>query len=155
MTLIKRKKSNKMSPLLYNDFDETFDIDSLLNESFMFPAFSKRNHFSRIPAANICDKNKEFIIEIAIPGMRKKDFNINIDNNLLEIEVEKEEELEKEKENYTKREYDYTSIYRSFKLPELVLSDEIKAEYENGILKIHLPKAVETKRKPIKEIDVM
>ena len=88
-------------------------------------------------AVNIKENDKEFIVELAAPGMNKKDFHIDIDNKMLEIKVEREEEKVEKETDYTRKEYDYSSFYRAFDLPENVKEDKIKAEYNNGILKVH------------------
>jgi len=98
-----------------------------------------------IPAANIKENEKSFDIEIAVPGMKKEDFKINLENNVLTISSEKEEEKNEEKKNYTRKEFVYGSFSRSFTLPKIVETEQINAVYENGILNIQLPKKEEAK----------
>lgn len=99
------------------------------------------------PAANIIDNEKEFTIELAAAGMNKEDFNLKIEDDMLNISVEKKEVEEKDELNYTRREFRYDGFSRSFSLPEIVDQDKIKAEYNNGILSISLPKSDEEKIK--------
>jgi HSP20 family protein len=96
-----------------------------------------------IPAVNIKEENNKFVLEMAAPGLKKDDFNINLDNYVLTISSEKKEEQKEDKDNYTRREFLYTSFSRSFTLPKTVDIDKIKADYKNGILTVTLPKKEE------------
>ncbi|MHB9147448.1 MAG: Hsp20/alpha crystallin family protein [Candidatus Amoebophilus sp.] len=109
-----------------------------------------------VPAVNIVEKPDKFLVHLAIPGMDRNDFKINIDNGVLSVASEKEEEHEeKDKESkYTRREFCYQSFKRSFTLPESVQADKIEAKYENGILEIILPKHEVARVKPVKQIPV-
>ena len=102
-------------------------------------------HDGFIPAANITENEKSFDIEIAAPGMKKEDFKINLENNVLTVSTVKEEEKKEETKNYTRKEFVYGSFSRSFTLPRTVETEQIKASYENGILNIELPKREEAK----------
>jgi len=93
-----------------------------------------------VPAVNIVENEKGFLIEMAAPGLTKKDFNIAIENGLLTISAEKKVEKEEENKNYTRKEYSFEEFSRSFTLPENVSEDKIKAHYEDGILKLELAK---------------
>lgn len=110
---------------------------------------------SRIPSANINETEKEYKIELAAPGLDKKDFKVAVDNGVLYVSSEKEEDRQEEDKNYTRREYSYNSFRRSFSLPENCISDKIKAQYENGILNLILPKKEVTIMKPASEIPVL
>jgi HSP20 family protein len=113
------------------------------------------NTNTTLPSVNISEKDSEFIIELAAPGMHKNDFKINVENNQLNISSEKKEEKETKKEKYTRKEFSYQSFQRSFQLPsELVDSNKISAEYKEGILRILLPKKEEAKPKPAKAISI-
>lgn len=109
-----------------------------------------------LPAANVRETSDSFEVEIAAPGMSKKDFRIEMDNNLLTVFSEKQEENElKEEERYTKKEFSYQAFRRSFTLPKDVVDDDkIQAKYENGILRLSIPKKEEAKPKPPKKIAV-
>lgn len=115
--------------------------------------FSEIN--STLPAVNIRETNDDFHIEVAAPGMRKDDFKVELDDNLLVISSEKRDEREGKNDNYTRREFSYRSFQRSFTLPEkLVNGDKIKAEYRDGILHITVSKKEEAKAKPAKVIKI-
>lgn len=92
------------------------------------------------PAVNIKEEEKEFVLELAAPGLKKEDFKINLENHMLTISKETKEENKEEKTNFTRREFVYNSFSRSFKLPKIILENKIKADYVDGILRITLPK---------------
>jgi len=151
MALIRRREG--FLPSLRSDLQEFFDVDRFFNEpSFDLPFWDGRR-YAMVPATNIFENKDEFVVEVAAPGLAKKDFHLDIDNNVLEIKVEKEKETKEEKKDYTRKEYDYSGFVRFFTLPETVKTEKIKAEYENGILMVHLPKVPEVK-KAVKEIPV-
>lgn len=145
MTPIVRKNGN---PSLFTDkwLSDFFETDRFFDADWL-----KRTQ--EVPAVNVVEKEKEFEIQMAAPGLTKKDFNITIENGVLSIFVEKEVENEAKDENYTRKEYSYTNFARSFNLPESVKTEKVDAWYENGILKLVLPKVVEAKVKP-KAIEV-
>lgn len=130
--------------LLDRDF---FDIDSDL-----FPARLGVN----VPSVNIKETPKDYLLEVAAPGLERKDFKIEVDNHMLTISAEKEEKKEEKKESngYSRKEYSFNSFCRSFTLPENVKEGNIDAKYENGILKVTVPKAKETQVKPAHKIPV-
>ena len=107
---------------------------------------SHRCDFNR-PAANIIDNEKDFNIELAVPGMAKDDFSINLENDILTISVERKEEEVKEERNFTRREFRYDGFSRSFSLPDTIDQEKIKADYNNGVLSVMLPKSEEAKIK--------
>src|SRR5690606_32294216 len=86
-----------------------------------------------------------FHIELAAPGLKKEDFNINLDRNVLSISAELRSEHKDNQKNYSKREYSYNSFVRSFTLPESADDNGIEAEYVNGVLKISIAKREEAK----------
>lgn len=137
MTLVKRKN-------LFTDFFE--------NENF-FDTFSKE-WVNRIPSVNITENGKEFKIELGAPGLKKDDFKIDIDNSTLTISAEKEDEHKEKNEHFTKKEFSYSSFSRSFILPETVDKNQVKAKYEDGLLKIHISKKEEAKQDQKKLIKV-
>ncbi|GIV36272.1 MAG: heat-shock protein [Cyclobacteriaceae bacterium] len=131
MALIKRTGL----PLLFNEGWLTDLFDS---ERFFDSGWMKR--IQVVPSVNIVEKEKAFELEVAAPGLDKKDFNITVDNGVLTIACEKEGSKEEKDKNYTRKEYSYTNFARSFTLPDNIKSDEVIAKYENGILHITLPK---------------
>lgn len=111
---------------------------------------------SSLPAVNIRETADSFEVEMAAPGMSKKDFSIELENNLLTISSEKQQEnQEKEGERFTKKEFSFLSFKRSFTLPKGVVDDDkIQAKYENGILSLRIPKKEEAKPRPPKKIAI-
>ena len=117
--------------------------NGLLND-FENDLFKPKNN-SDVPAVNIQEDEKQFLLELAVPGMKKDDFKIDLENQVLTISSEIKEETEETENNYTRREFVYTSFSRSFTLPKSIVAEKIKADYKDGILKISLPKNKETK----------
>lgn len=106
-----------------------------------------------VPAVNIRDDKDSFVMELAAPGLKKDDFKISLDNQLLTISSERKEEKEEQNENYTRREFVFNSFSRSFTLPKTIVFDKIKADYKDGILVVKLPKK-EEEAKLTREIKV-
>lgn len=140
-------------PSLFDDFlrPSPFLGSSLFDVDFeMLPA---RVGFN-VPSANITESEKDYLIELAAPGLTKKDFKVEMDNGMLTISAEKKEEKKEVEGAYSRREYSYNSFSRSFTLPENCKSDKIDAKYEDGVLKLMLPKKEITPMKSKKEITV-
>jgi len=126
-------------------------FDSFLNEDYRPYRTLKRNCG---PAANIIENKESFVLDIAVPGMNKNDFKVNLENDLLTISLEKKEEKAEERTNYTRKEFSFDAFSRSFSLPESVNAEKIKAEYKEGILSIVIPKKDEAKVVSNKEIKI-
>ena len=108
-----------------------------------------------MPAVNITEDKDVYKIHVAAPGLDKKDFNIDVEGNMLTISSEKEETREEKEDRLTRREYNYSSFSRSFTLPETVVTEKIEAAYEGGELKVILPKKEEAKKAmPSKHITI-
>lgn len=107
-----------------------------------------------VPAVNIVEKQNHFEISLAAPGMKKDDFNIDVEGNLLTISAESEQKQEERDERHTRQEFNYTSFSRAFTLPDGVMRDKIDASYENGLLRLMLPKTEEAKKTASKHIAV-
>jgi HSP20 family protein len=102
---------------------------------------------SLIPAVNIVQSDKNYAVEVAAPGLKKNDFKIEVEDGILTISAEKEEEKEDKNKRYTRREYSYNAFSRSFVLPDNVKATDVKAQYEDGVLRINVPKMqVEAKK---------
>lgn len=129
-------------------------MDDILNKNFGNEFVSNFNTGITLPAVNVLNTDDEFIVEMAVPGLKKDDFDINLDNQLLSISAEIYSENEEKKDNYTRREFGYSSFKRTFSLPETVETEKINAKYEDGLLKVTLPKRDEAKKKPSKQIKV-
>jgi HSP20 family protein len=129
------------SPFLSNLFDDDF-----------FPVLTTRT--SSMPAVNIKEDEKNYTLELAIPGMDKKDLKIDINEDVLTISSETKNESEEEKDGYKRKEFSYSTFCRSFYIPENVNRDKIGASYKDGILNIELPKMEEEKSKITKTIKI-
>ena len=136
-------RRNRMPGLL----DEFFGTD-WLNDNYM------RDFTPTVPAVNISEDNQEYRIEVAVPGLNKKDVKIDLHNNVLTISSEKKEDTEEKKEDYMRREFYYSSFKRSFTLPETVDRDKIKASHNEGILTVNIPKKPEAVEKGPKQISI-
>ncbi|CDS92058.1 MULTISPECIES: Hsp20/alpha crystallin family protein [Sphingobacterium] len=147
MKLAKRNLNNFsiFSPM-FNDFNR-----ELLN-------WGNSNYSSTsttVPSVNIKEDGDTFEVEVAAPGMSKDDFKITLDGNLLTISSAKEEKNEEKRDNYTRREFSYQSFQRSFELHrDVVDQDNIEARYENGLLRLTIPKKEEAKQKEPRLIEI-
>jgi len=147
MSIVKRSQDYPLWPKFINDF---FDRDWM---DFSMRNFSDTN--TTLPSINIKEDKEGFDVEMAAPGLDKKDFKIELENNVLTISSEKKVENEiKEGQEFTRREFSYQSFTRSFSLPKNVESEKISALYENGILKVSIPKREEERPKPSKMIEI-
>ena len=106
------------------------------------------NYNTNVPAVNIKENEKDFELELAVPGRNKEDFQIEVNENVLTISSETKSEENVDNENFTRREFSYTSFKRAFTLPETIDEEHIKATYEDGILTFNLPKKEEALPKP-------
>ena len=116
---------------------------SLINEFFnddFGVNFLNNNH--SVPSVNTIENDDSFEIDLAVPGMKKDDFSIELENNVLIISSETSNNVSNE--NLRLNEFNYSSFQRSFKIPESVNLDKIKGNYKNGILKVLLPKKKES-----------
>jgi HSP20 family protein len=136
MTLVKfnNGQRNAVSPWFNDVFDTLFN-DSVLNDRFV----------TKTPAVNIAETENQFHIELAVPGLKKEDFKISLDKNVLSVSAEKKAENVEEGKKYSKREYSYNSFVRSFTLPEVADQAKIDAEYTDGVLKLSVAKKEEAK----------
>lgn len=130
-------------------------LPSLLNEMFRPDWFGGMDNYSNtLPAVNIRETEREFELEIAVPGKKKEDFNIEVDNNVLTISLEEKKEEEVNEKNYSRREFSYSSFKRAFTLPETVDEEKINAAYTDGILRFTLPKREEALPRPKRLIEI-
>ena len=108
-----------------------------------------------MPSVNIRETADNYEVEVAAPGMEKKDFKITLDGNLLTISSSKQQSGEETNDRYTRREFSYQAFQRSFELPkDVVDEDNINARYENGLLYLSIPKREEAKKKEPKMIEI-
>ncbi len=125
-------------PALFDDFIRPWNI--------WFDKSSLIGNTLDVPAVNITDTKDEFNVSMAVPGMKKDDFSIEVEGNMLTISCKKEEKNEEKESKYTRKEYNYSSFSRSFTLPDEVNKEKIDAHYEDGVLKLRLPKKEEAKK---------
>jgi HSP20 family protein len=140
MNLIKWNRNPLMTDL-FEDFLDTMPLGGYRNQGWC-------------PAVNIKDNDSSYEIEFAVPGLKKEDFKISLENNLLTVSSEKEEKNEETNEKYTRKEFSYRSFSRSFTLPKAVETEKISAAYTDGLLTVTVPKKAEDNTKLIKEIEI-
>ncbi len=133
-------------PGFENFFDDLFD--RRLN-------YQHKRNCGGNPRTNVIENEDNFELQLSVAGYDKKEISINLENNILTISSEKEEKQENESTNYTMKEFSNTSFNRSFTLPKSINSDKIKANCENGVLNLTLPKKEEEKMKLNKEIKIV
>jgi len=142
-------KFNKNRFPFGNGLSELFDSDSFFDGDFF-------NLEKSLPAMNVKEHDTDFEIELASPGFNKKDFEITMKDDVLEVSAQKSMEEEENEEDYTRKEFNYRSFRRSLQLPKTVDdTKEVKATYKNGILKLHLLKKEQAKEKAKRKIEVV
>jgi len=139
-------KSGERMPSLFDDFFKPW------NEWYDNSGFSGR--VMNMPAVNISEQKDNYLVSLAVPGVKKEDLKIDVDGNMLTISSEKEVSNEEKDKKFTRREYSYSSFSRSFTLPEEINKEKIDARYEDGVLKISLPRKEEAKKPAAKNIAV-
>ncbi|SFA57922.1 HSP20 family protein [Pedobacter suwonensis] len=137
MTLVKFNPEKKNSSLLpgFNDI-----FESVLGDTF----FTDRR-LSSVPAVNISETNEEYHIELAAPGLKKDDFKVSIEKDMLTISTAKHTENNNDGKTYNRREYSYAAFTRAFTLPDSADVERIQAAYTDGILHLNIPKKEEAK----------
>jgi len=140
-------KISNQYPSLFDRFFEN-DIFNWSNRNF-----SSTN--TTLPSVNIKESNEEFEVEVAAPGLTKNDFKIDLKHDVLTVSSEKEVENEtKGEQEFSLREFSYQSFSRSFSLPNSADIEKIGAKYENGILRIIIPKKEDSRPKPPRRIAI-
>tara|TARA_B100000927_G_C16453458_1_gene464824 strand:+ start:127 stop:549 length:423 start_codon:yes stop_codon:yes gene_type:complete len=139
MRIVKYNNSN-VFPSLMNEF---------FNDDFGLNFFNRNNS---VPSVNSIENNDSFEIDLAVPGMKKEDFSIELNDKILVISSESSNNIEND--NMRLNEFNFSSFQRSFRVPDSVDQDKIKANYKNGILKIKLPKRKENISKPNRVINI-
>jgi HSP20 family protein len=131
-------------------FDRFFE-----NDLFDWSNRNYSNTNTTLPSANIKESNEDFEVEVAAPGFTKNDFRIELNHDLLTVSSDKEVENEtKSEQQFSLREFSYQSFSRSFTLPNSADSEKIGAKYEDGILRIIIPKKEEARPKPARQIAI-
>jgi HSP20 family protein len=137
---IVKYNNNKVFPSLMNEF---FNDDLRMN-------VINNNH--SVPSVNSIENDNSFEIDLAVPGMKKDDFTIQLNDKVLVISSENTNSVENN--SMSLNEFNYSSFQRSFIVPETVEHDKIRANYKNGILKVKLPKKKDSIKKPNRVIDI-
>jgi len=147
-------------------FKQNLKVMSLIKRNnLMFPSMMSdifrpdwfggiENYNTSVPAVNIRENEDNYVIELAIPGQKKEDFNVEIDNHIMTISMESKSEDEVVENNYSRREFAYSAFTRSFNLPETINEDKIDASYIDGILRFTLPVKEEALPKPKRMIPI-
>lgn len=128
--------------------------DFFEKDSWMAPEKFFRSFQHSMPAANVSETEKEYKIELAIPGFKKEDVKVNLDNDVLTINAENKLEKEETNKKYTRKEFSQNSFSRSFLLPKAANAEQIDAKYEDGLLKLAIAKKEEAIKKAKKEIKI-
>ncbi|ERM82200.1 hypothetical protein P872_07275 [Rhodonellum psychrophilum GCM71 = DSM 17998] len=152
MTTLIKRRNGPFSSIL----PEVFNTERLFGPSLMDlerTFWDTEKNFD-VPSANVRETPKEFMVDVSAPGFDKKDFKIEFSEGMLTIHAEKEEKTEETKKDYMHKEFSYSSIRRTFSLPENIKEDKIEAKYTNGILHLVLPKKEEGRNKITKEIKI-
>ena len=144
------KRNGNRFPVISPLFDDFFG-----RELFNWGNNNFSSTRTTMPSVNIRETGDNYEVEVAAPGMEKKDFKITLDGNLLTISSFKQQSNEETNDRYTRREFSYQSFQRSFELPkDVVDQDNINARYENGLLYLTIPKKEEVRRKEPKLIEI-
>ncbi|HRO47544.1 Hsp20/alpha crystallin family protein [Agriterribacter sp.] len=139
-------KSGERTPSVFDDFFKPW------NE--WFDKGSSWGRIMNVPSVNITEGKDEYLVSLAAPGLKKDDFKINVDGNMITVSSEKEDTKEEKDKKFTRKEYNYSSFSRSFSLPEEINKEKIEARYEDGVLRISLPRKEEAKKSAAKHIAV-
>jgi len=135
LTKLSNPKNRSMDPWMNNVFE------TLFSEPFL-----ETRLINKVPAVNISESKTGYRIELAAPGLKKGDFKINLEKDILSVSAEQKEDKSEnsdEKKRFSKREFNFQSFTRSFNIPESINTTDIQASYEDGILSINLIKKEE------------
>ncbi len=127
--------------------------DDFFNDKF-FNNYNAASCSGTSPAVNVVEEDAAYRIDVAVPGLSKDDFRIDLENEVLSISSAHKEKTEDKKHNYMRREFSYNTFKRSFQLPDTIDTDNIKASHDAGILSLQLPKKEEVIEKAPKQIEI-
>lgn len=145
MSIVKAAPRESTFPAIFSDF---FNNDPF----FRTPWPSLETNGSAVPAVNIRENDREYKLELAAPGFRKEDFKVEVEDEMLKISAEHSESEEHKNEQFTRKEYSMESFERSFSLPSNAGKENIHAQYNQGMLRIQIPKRTDSSYRPKKEI---
>jgi HSP20 family protein len=140
-----------MLPTITKRSFRPFYMPNLFDDDFL-PLLSGRT--SSMPSVNIREDDKNYFLELAVPGIDRDDLKIDINEDVLTISSETRNESEENKEGYKRKEFSFSSFCRSFYIPENVNRDKIEANYKDGVLSVGLPKQEEEKTKVSRQIKI-
>ncbi len=135
----------------YSSFAELEELREQFNR--LFNVQESKKNYDFVPRVNTREGDDAYYIEVDLPGVKKEDININVDNDTLTISGERKVSDEHKDDNFYKIESVYGKFERSFSLPEDVDTDKIEAEHKNGVLEIKIPKVVKVEKTP-KKIEI-
>ncbi|HRG59406.1 MAG TPA: Hsp20/alpha crystallin family protein [Bacteroidia bacterium] len=130
----------------------------------MFPGFGNAfenflkmdyNYGESTPSVNVTENENEYHLEYLVPGFKKEEIKVALEQNVLTVKAERKTEQIDEQKRYTRKEFSFSSFKRSFTLPENIDIEKMSARHEHGILNIVLPKKVEEKKATTKEIEIL
>jgi HSP20 family protein len=139
-----------MLPMITSRSFKPYLWSGLFDDDFL-PVFSQRNN---TVAVNIREDDKKFVIDLAVPGIDKKDLKIEINEDIISVSSENKNEKEETHDGFKRKEFSYSSFCRSFYLPENVDKNTIEANYKDGVLSVVLPKEKEEKAKISREVTI-
>jgi HSP20 family protein len=140
-----------MLPTITRRSFRPFYMPDLFNDDFL-PVFSNRTN--SMPSVNIREDEKFYNLELAVPGIDKKDLKIDINEDVLTVSSEASNESEENSDGYKRKEFSYSSFCRSFYIPENVNREKIEANYKDGVLTVGLPKQEEDKNKISRQVSI-
>jgi HSP20 family protein len=140
-----------MLPTIATRSFRPFYMPSFFDDDFL-PVLT--GGISSMPAVNVREDDKNFMLEVAVPGIDKKELKIDINEDLLTISSESKNESEESKDGYKRKEFSYSSFCRSFQIPENVSKEKIEANYKDGILSVTLPKVEEEKNRISRQVKI-
>ncbi len=141
-----------MKLVRYNPFNETAFWGNSFNDFFNDSFFKSKTNGSWYPAVDILNEKDTVVLNVELPGLKKEDISVNIEDRVLTIKGEKKFETEEKKDCYYRKERSYGSFKRSFSLSDDVLIDEVAADYKDGVLKLTLKK--DTSKEEVKQITI-
>lgn len=146
-----------MTLVKFNQHPVHRSFSGIVDELFNNSAFNKlwkddfqtSDFFGAYPPVNIQETKEAYVLDVLVPGLTREDIKINLDNKVLSISAEKKTEEKSGDEKHIRSEFSFRSFKRSFTLDETVDAEKIQARYENGVLKLNLPKKEQAQPKAI------
>jgi HSP20 family protein len=148
---LKIMEDKAMLPTISKRSFRPFYLSNIFDDDF-FPV--RPSNSGSMPAVNIREDEKKFLLDLAVPGIERKDLKIDINEDILTIASETRNESEENNDGYKRKEFSYSSFCRSFQIPENVNKEKIDASYKDGVLSVTLPKVEEEKSKISRQIKI-